>query len=601
MKLIVPHLGKPHGLNARLTRLAEFLGLTCEPLPLEKHTHGHAEYLDKAIPNGATCLVVNGRVMEEWTGGCFSPDLATCMASRIPHLLVHGLTSDAFCDGLIQALSAGRLRSVRPLGDSGQNYDIAPDARDLCGHFSGISFGPVNRANDGVLSLGPGNGAVREAISIGGSAFMAVLKRQNAEIFFLAGADILDMDAEVGDAPLSEYFSRFVPYAMALRHIFGEECWRPSENYASFTIDDPLLQPKYGHLDFASLLKMMKEHNFSTTVAFIPHNYRRRSKQTVQMFRQNSDRLAICFHGNDHTEGELGSQNAAWLNTVIGIAEARMRALTEATRIPCHKVMVFPKETYSVQTMKVLKSHNFCAAVSSRPHLHQSRVTLTLRERALPAVLRHGGFPLFLRKYVDSSTTQNSAFNLFFGQPALVVEHHGAFRQPEGLLHVIQTINSIAPDIRWSDLETAVMNSTLRRRLHDGTCHVRAYSNGVNIVNNEDSPRRFLVEWNYSPECPPVEAVLQGGTPIDSFEVDDGAIRFSAELAPRSSQVFTVAYRNSYPRVEGLGWQWRAKAFIRRRLSEVRDNYVSRNPQALKLASALQRQIVVYTNRATGR
>ena len=51
---------------------------------------------------------------------------------------------------------------------------------------------------------------------------MAVLKQQNAEMFFLAGADILDMDAEVGDVPLSDYFSRFVPYAMALRHIFGE-------------------------------------------------------------------------------------------------------------------------------------------------------------------------------------------------------------------------------------------------------------------------------------------------------------------------------------------------------------------------------------------
>ena len=56
---------------------------------------------------------------------------------------------------------------------------------------------------------------------------MAVLKQQNAEMFFLAGADILDMDAEVGDVPLSDYFSRFVPYAMALRHIFGEGMLAP--------------------------------------------------------------------------------------------------------------------------------------------------------------------------------------------------------------------------------------------------------------------------------------------------------------------------------------------------------------------------------------
>jgi hypothetical protein len=601
MKLMVPQMGAPEGVDLRLTRLAEFLGLTWEPLRLEQRTQGHAEYLDKAILNRDICLVVNARLMEEWTGGYFSPDLAMCMVSRIPHLLVHGLTPDAFSDGLIQALSAGGLRSVRPLADSGQHYDIAPGARDVCGHFSGISFGPVNRANDGVLSLGPCNGAVRQLIGVGGSAFMAALKRQNAGIFFLAGADVLDMDAPVGDAPLSEYFSRFVPYAMALRRIFGEECWHPGGAYASLTIDDPLLQPKYGHLDFASLLQMMKEHNFSTTVAFIPHNYRRHSKRTVEMFRQNSDRLAICFHGNDHTEGEFGSQDTSWLNTIIGIAETRMRALTRATGIPCHKVMAFPKETYSLETMKVLKSHNFCAAVSSRPHLHQRRVTLTLRERALPAVLRHGDFPLFLRKYAHDSTELNIAFRLFFGQPALTVDHHGAFRQPEGLIRVVRMINSIAPEIRWTDLETAVMNSTLRRQMHDGTCHVRAYSNGVNIVNKGDSPQRCLVEWYHSPECPPVEAVLQDGTPIHSFEVDDGAIWFSTELAPRSSQVFSVTYRNTYPCLEGLGWQWRTKAFVRRRLSEVRDNYISKSPQALKLADALKRRAMGSARIAMGR
>ena len=86
------------------------------------------------------------------------------MTSRIPHLLVYGLTPGAFCDGLIQALSDGCLQSVRPLTDAGQNYDIAPNAGDVCGHFSGISFGPANRANDRVLSVSACNGAVRNTI-----------------------------------------------------------------------------------------------------------------------------------------------------------------------------------------------------------------------------------------------------------------------------------------------------------------------------------------------------------------------------------------------------------------------------------------------------
>ena len=68
MKLIIPHMDKSHGLDKRLSRLGGFLGLTCEPLPLEKRTHNHSEYLDKAIRTGGTRLVVNAR---SWRNGGF--------------------------------------------------------------------------------------------------------------------------------------------------------------------------------------------------------------------------------------------------------------------------------------------------------------------------------------------------------------------------------------------------------------------------------------------------------------------------------------------------------------------------------------------------
>lgn len=591
MKLIVPHTGKPDGSDARLMRLAEFLGLTCEPLPLEKRAHGHAEYLDKAIHNGDICLVVNPRVMEEWTDGHFSPDLASCMASRIRHLLVHGLSPDPFCDGLIQALSAGRLESVRPLADPSLNYDIAPGTRDVCGHFSGISFGPVNPANDRILTVSPGDGAVRKPISIAGAAFMANLKRENAEMLFLASTDTFDVNQEVGDVPLSQYFSRFLPHVMALRYMFGEQCWHPCESCASFTIDDPLLRPKYGYLDFGSLLNLMKEYNFFTTVAFIPHNYRRNSKRTVQMFRQNGDRLAICFHGNDHTAGELGSTDTSRLNAMLGIAEARMDALTKATGLPCPKVMVFPQDMYSMEAMKVLKSHNFCAAVSGYDHPAGRQGPLTLGEKAQPAVLRHGKFPLFLRKFIGQIKKQDIAFDLFFGRPVLVMEHHGLFKQPKQLIENVLMINSIAPDIRWCDLETAVLNSTLRRRTLEGVCHIRAYSSVVQLENDSDLPQWFLVEWSHSTECPPIEQVLQGDTPVHSFDADDSTIRLSVELGPHCRQTFSVAFRNDYPSHDGLGRLWSAKAFLRRRLSEARDNYISKNRFAMAVSQALWSRI----------
>jgi hypothetical protein len=254
-------------------------------------------------------------------------------------------------------------------------------------------------------------------------------------------------------------------------------------------------------------------------------------------------------------------------------------------------VMVFAQGNFSIEAMKVLRSCNFLAAVNTVPHPAGRPVALTLSEIAQPAVLRYGGFPLFLRRYVRETRKEDVAFNFFFGRPTLVVEHHEVFRRPETLVEAVSMINSIEPEIHWSNLEAAVMNSTLRRRTSDGTDHVRAYSGAVQIANDADLPRRVLVEWNHGPECPSIEQVLQDGAPGCSYEVDDSSIRLSAEMAPRSSQTFSVVYRNDFSSLEGLGLRWRVKAFVRRRLSEVRDNYISKNQLALNFARALQRRV----------
>jgi hypothetical protein len=593
MKLVVPHTGTLRAVDNRVIRLAEFLGITCERLHLGKHRPDSSEYLGKTFSDRGCCFLVNPQVIKDWTGGVVPDDLVSCLMSRFSYLLVHGLTREhSFDQSLIRALSGGHLHSAHPVPDPSQLYDIDLDSREICGAFSGLSFGPVNPTNDFVLRMNTGSAEMRMPISIGGSPHMALMKRDKTEIFFLASADVLDVDNEICDRPLTEQFSRFVPQAMALRHIFGEQCWRPCGHYASFIIDDPLLRPKYGYLDFGSLFNMMKEYNFSTTVAFIPHNYRRNSKRTVEMFRKSGGRLAICFHGNDHTAGELASEDTSRLNTMLRIAEARMDTHTNATGLPCRKVMVFPQDNFSVEAMKVLKSRNFCAAVGGTAHPVGHLVNLTLREEAQPAILRHGNFPLFRRKFIGRIKKQDIAFSLFFGQPVLVTEHHGLFGQVKTLVEDVLMINSIEPDIRWCDLEAAVSNSTLRRKAMEGVYHVRAYSRAVQITNNLDSPQRLVVEWSHSSECPPVEQVLQDGAPVHSYSADDSTIRLSVELHPRSCQTLSLAYRNDYSSLKGLGFLWDSKAFIRRRLSEARDNYISKNQFALSVAQAVTRRVL---------
>jgi hypothetical protein len=592
MKLVVPHTGEVQAADARLLRLAEFLGVRCEPLRLAKEVQHCAEYIEKAVPGQNSCLVINPQVMREWAGeDALSAEVVSSVVGRCSHVLMHGLTLDPFVARMVAAVSGGKLQSVQPIADVGQPYEISSNSKDICGPFSGLSFGPTNPANDRVLDVSFDDPTVRTLISIGGRSNMAVVKRDKTEILFLASEDTADVNAEIGGQLVRNCFSRLVPHAMALRHIFGEECWRPSKQSASIIIDDPLLRRDYGYLNFESLLRLMEEYNFHTTISFIPHNYRRNSARIIRMFRENPHRLSICFHGNDHTEAEFASTDSAHLNRTLGIAEERMKMQAQATGLHCDRVMVFPQDKYSVEALEVLKSRNFRAAISS-PNAVGKPIPIRMADLAQPAVLRYGGVPLFIRNFIKDTQSQDIAFNLFFGRPILIGEHHDTFKHPGSLLEVVQKINSIAPGISWSSLEGIVDNSTLKRRRPDGTVQVRPYSSDVLIANDSTSVERYSIEWGQSGQCSPIEQVLRDGTRLPGVEFDDTGIRVLAELPPGASQLFSVVYRNDHAAFGKPGFMWDAQAFLRRRLSEVRDNYLSKNQHVLTAAKALQRRFL---------
>src|SRR5262252_8602146 len=122
MKLVVPRTGEPQSSDARLIRLAEFLGIACELVSVEKLLH--AAPAERGSRAQADCLVVNPWVLKEWTGGVLREDFASGLISRFPHLLIHALTQDPFCERLVKVLSGSDTASVRPIAGSGESYEI---------------------------------------------------------------------------------------------------------------------------------------------------------------------------------------------------------------------------------------------------------------------------------------------------------------------------------------------------------------------------------------------------------------------------------------------------------------------------------------------
>ncbi len=592
MKLVFPYIGELLDIDARMICLAEFLGIPCETLALENVAE-RMEFQERNVKDQCSCLVVNPRVLKEWIGLDGTPaDLVDFLASHFTHVLVHGLRVEAFDTEIVAALSQGRLKSVDVIHGEHSVYTVAKDSKHICEAFAGLSFGPANPANDHVFSPSGSDRSAKQLISIDGRPFMVSVKVQGTEILFVASEDVIDLNTNVGDAPLAEYFSRLVPHAMALRYVAGDECWRPCEAHASIVIDDPLLRKSYGFLDFESLLRLADQYNFHTTIAFIPHNFRRNSSRITSIFNENAKRLSICFHGNDHTRGEFASTDLDFLNTSLSVAEDRMDLHKLTSGLPCDRVMVFPQGGFSIEAMQMVKTHNFYAAVNKIPHPINQPDRLTIGELAQPAVLRYGGFPLFIRKPIRQTQSQDIAFNLFFGRPVLIGEHHDTFQCPASLVEIAKKINYVAPEIHWSNLGAVASNSTLTRRTSDGTHHVRAYSGTVRISNDSSSIRRYSIEWGDPSGSASIERVLMDGNPFGDFEIKDAGLHLSIELAPGGSRTFSLVYRNIHATVRTFGLRWNSKAFLRRRLSELRDNYLSKNQRLLTAAQAFQRRFL---------
>lgn len=591
MKLIVPHLGDLHPADARLLRLAGFLGAHSESLPLEAGALFCANLIDQRVGNADSCLVINPTVLSAFfPDNAFPLSLASSLLKHFSFLLIHNLRQDPFSASTVLALSDGLLRSVIPIQTADLTYCCAPSTDEICAQFSGVQFGPTHPANDQVFVQSSGGNCLRNLITIDDRPFFATTQSEKATVFFLGGTEIADIDALWNGKSLTESFSGLLPPAMALRSIFGSECWCPNRNYATLLIDDPLLRQNYGFLNYQRALRLMDKHDFHTTIAFIPHNFRRTSRTIARMFRERTDRYSICFHGNDHTNAEFAAKDANLVNTMLTVAKARMTN-HESTGIQCDNVMVFPQGNFSRSAMEALNAQNFSAAVNTVPYPLGEALKLTISDVIQPAVLKYAGFPLFLRKYVRQISPPEIAFNTFFGRPLFIAEHHTIFKDPEPLIELVARVHSIAPDIQWASVGKAIENSWLKRYAEDGAVQVRSFSNVARVENPSNLRLSCSIEWPDRNQSF-VEKVLADDVVCNGTRVEPAYVRSDSELAPGESRLFSLVHRNSLGISDAHnGPQWAAKAFLRRRLSEIRDNYLSKNEQLLSLAKFLQRRV----------
>ncbi|NPU84687.1 MAG: hypothetical protein HPY65_09385 [Syntrophaceae bacterium] len=211
----------------------------------------------------------------------------------------------------------------------------------------------------------------------------------------------------------------------------------PDQAYhASVIIDDPLLRENYGFLNFRKLLELMDKHNFFTSIAFIPFNYKRTDEKIAYLFRNRPDRFCLCVHGCDHEKGEFGNKDSNYLDMKVTLATARMIEHERRTGIPFERVMVFPQGIFSNAALEVLAKNGYWAAVNTEPLPVDGSLS--------------SSFPFFLR-YKPEDVAD------VICDPIFIVLHHDYFKNGyEKLGVLVDELKSRISTIKWDSVGNIV-------------------------------------------------------------------------------------------------------------------------------------------------
>ncbi len=587
-ELTVLCLEKLNSEDQNIIKLAEFMGLSCNIVYLQDSED--SLIITKYLTNTVPCMAVNCETLSfVFRQTRDVEELKNLLFKRVSFLFIYGLHPGESSNIVLPLITKNAIRSVSRFNTSKYEYVVSQNLREITGKLSGITFGPINNAIDFKFNVANKHKEknIKKIISIDKKGVFVFHKEKNCKMFLVANSKIINIDTYLEKTDnLKNYFSQFAPIMMFLRYVFKKECWHNDNLYANFIIDDALLKKNYGFLNYKKLLKSMYEHNFTTTIAFIPWNYKRTNKKIAKMFCDENDKLGICIHGCDHTQNEFGSSKIDELDFMLKLSTERMNTHKKKNSIDYEKIIVFPRGNFSIPAMRMLKQNNYLAAVNSVAYPVDSN-RLKISDFLDIAIQSHENFPLFIRKY-PSNKIADFAIDAFLGKPLFIVEHHDYFKngyKKNGTF--IQKINSISKQIKWKGLCDILQTIYMERNGNSDEVYCKIYSNKVFIGNKYDVKKNYIFQKKETRNVP-IKNVLVNGKQIQ-YSINNELFKITLEMEPKEIARIDILYEDieiaeKYKK-SPLG---NIKIMSRRHLSEIRDIFITKNDFLLNFSYKLQ-------------
>ncbi len=456
---------------------------------------------------------------------------------------------------------------------------VSQEIPALVGPMGGLDVSVRLRSEDGLLEgYVDREDALCSVISAGNASVFVRSIHRGVPVFFSGCSEIVDLDQPVtrGFCDVRDHFCSAVPLVMFIRFLFSEVAWRAQEVGGCLIIDDPLLKPRYGFCNFPQMRDLMRRYGFTTNIAFIPWNWRRTSKESSDLFRNDPNFFSVSIHGCDHTSGEFGATSVDALRAAAHTAKERMHGHRRRTGVEHDPVMVFPQGVFSSACPGVLQRANFLAAVNTEVNpsdLQNSRTRI--RDVWDIAIMSYDGFPIFTRRYASHGLA-NFAFDLLLGKPCLIVAHHDFFKDGGlELIDLVTSIESLGCAVQWRSLGAVLRRACRRRLVRPGFEEVEMYGNELLLKNDTGQRIQVTVRKRKSPgDC--IAEILCDQTKVRWKNASEHDF-FDVAIPPHTEILIRVVYREDASREIHRSLRFRASVALRRIFSELRDEYLLTN------------------------
>ncbi len=246
-------LEKPDNEDQNIVNLAEFLGLSCNIACLQDSKDNPIN-ITRYLEGTGLCVAASCETLSLALSQTEDVDeLKNSLFERVSFLFIYGLQPDESSNNVLPFITNNVVKSVSRFNGSKYKYEVSRNFKEITGELFGLTFGPINNANDFKFNTTDKykERNIKKIISIDNESFFISLKEQNCNLFLLANSKIVDIGESFEKTDnLKNYFSQFVPTMMFLRYVFNNACWHNDNIYANFIIDDPLLKKNYGFLNY---------------------------------------------------------------------------------------------------------------------------------------------------------------------------------------------------------------------------------------------------------------------------------------------------------------------------------------------------------------